>query len=153
MSLSDYLSDDRIILLIEATTRDTVLDAAARLLGNASQAATASIAHGLRQREKMGNTAIGHGVAIPHGRSDAFDTIRAAFLRLQPAVDFQAADDEPVDLVFAMAVPAHDTQQHLRLLSELAERFGDPGFRAVLRTAANVDELRAALLHPALTIA
>lgn len=150
MSLSDYLSADRIVLLVEATTRDTVLDAAAQLLGNASQAATDSIADCLRQREKMGSTAIGHGVAIPHGRSDAFNTIRAAFLRLRPAVDFEAGDDEPVDLVFAMAVPRHDAQEHLRLLSELAQRFGDTGFRAALRSATNVEALRATLLGPAL---
>ena len=146
MSLSDFLSADRIVLLVEAGTRDTVLDAAARLLGNASPGATSMIADSLRLRERMSSTAIGHGVAIPHGRSDAFDEMRAAFLRLHPAMDFGAGDDEPVDLVFAMAVPEHDTQQHLQLLSELAERFADPEFRASLRDAADVDALRATLL-------
>lgn len=149
MSLSDYLSADRIVLLVDATTRDTVFDAAARLLGNASPIATASVAEGLRQREQMGSTAIGHGVAIPHGRSNAFGSIRAAFMRVQPAVDFGAVDDEPVDLVFAVALPAHDTPEHLRLLSELAGRFGDVGFRSTLRAAGNVDALRIALLGPA----
>lgn len=146
MSLSEFLSADRIVLLVEAGSRDNVLDAAARLLANASPTSTAAIGESLRQRERMGSTAIGHGVAIPHGRSDAFDDTRAAFLRLHPAVDFDAGDGEPVDLVFAMAVPEHFTQQHLQLLSELAERFADAQFRAALRNAPDVDALRLALL-------
>jgi PTS system nitrogen regulatory IIA component len=149
MPLSEFLRADRIVVLAEAASRDVVLDAAARLLGNASPGSTAAIADSLRQRERMGSTAIGHGVAIPHGRSDAFDDTRAAFLRLQPAVDFDAGDGVPVDLVFAMAVPEHFTQQHLQLLSELAERFADPGFRSALRSAPDVSALRDALMGTA----
>ena len=124
-------------MLVEPGNRDGVLDAAARLLADASPA-TAAIGDSLRSREKLGSTAIGHGIAIPHGRTDAYDETRGAFLRLQQAVDFGASDGEPVDLVFAMAVPEHFTQQHLQLLSELAERFADPGFRAALRAAPDV---------------
>ena len=149
MPLSQFLSADRIVELVEATSRDAVLDTAARLLGNASPGSTAAIADSLRQRERMGSTAIGHGVAIPHGRSDAFDDTRAAFLRLQPAVDFDSSDGVPVDLVFAMAVPEHFTQQHLQLLSDLAERFADAGFRAALRAARDVTALRTTLLGTA----
>ena len=149
MPLSKFLSADRIVLLPGAASRDAVLAAAARLLGNTSPASTAAIADSLGQRERMGSTAIGYGVAIPHGRSDAFDDTRAAFLRLQPAVDFDAGDGVPVDLVFAMAVPEHFTQQHLQLLSELAERFADSGFRNALRSAPDVSALRDALLGTA----
>ena len=146
MPLSELLSADRIVILVEPVDREHVLDAAARLLAGAAADATPAIADSLRQRERLGSTAIGHGVAIPHGRTDAFAQARAAFLRLAPGVDFDAADGQPVDLVFAMAVPAHFTQQHLQLLSELAERFGDPGFRTVLRMAADTDALRGALM-------
>lgn len=146
MPLSDLLTADRIVLLVEPGDRDAVLDAAARLLADAAPGATAAIGDCLRQRERLGNTAIGHGVAIPHGRSDAFATARAAFLRLQHPVDFGAGDGAPVDLVFAMVVPEHFTQQHLQLLSELAERFADPGFRDGLRAASDVGALRALLL-------
>lgn len=149
MPLSEYLSADRILDVADAEGRDAVLAAAARLLAGPSADAAAAIAESLRQRERMGSTAIGHGVAIPHGRSAAFNDTRAAFLRLQPGVDFDAGDGEPVDLVFAMAAPEHFTQQHLQLLSELAERFADPGFRAALRGARGVDDLRATLLGTA----
>ena len=146
MPLSELLSADRIVILVEPADRERVLNAAARLLAGDAADATAAIGESLRQRERLGSTAIGHGVAIPHGRTDAFADARAAFLRLAPAVDFDAGDGQAVDLVFAMAVPAHFTQQHLQLLSELAERFGDAGFRAALRGAGDTDALRGLLL-------
>jgi PTS system nitrogen regulatory IIA component len=146
MPLSDLLTADRIVLLVEPRDRDAVMDAAARLLADGASGSTMSISDCLRQRERLGSTAIGHGVAIPHGRSNAFDSARAAFLRLQHPVDFDAADGEPVDLVFAMVVPEHFTQQHLQLLSELAESFANPEFRNALRTSRSADELRTTLL-------
>ena len=147
MPLSEFLSADRIVVLADAGGREAVIDEAARLLagGGAGGDTAAAIADSLRQRERMGSTAIGHGVAIPHGRNAAFGATRAAFLRLLPAVDFSAADGEPVDLVFAMAVPADFNQQHLQLLSDIAERCADPAFRAALRDAADVQALRGIL--------
>ena len=146
MALSELLSAERVGLLAEPGDRDGVLDAAARLLSGNSTAQTQAIADCLRQRERMGSTAIGHGVAIPHGRSGAFEQARAAFLRLTRPVDFAAGDGEPVDLVFAMAVPEHFTQQHLQWLAELAERFADADFRAALRAAPDVATLRSLIL-------
>lgn len=146
MPLSDLITADRIVLLVEPRDRDAVMDAAARLLADAASGSTAAIGECLRQRERLGSTAIGHGVAIPHGRSNAFNSARAAFLRLQHPVDFDAVDGVPVDLVFAMVVPEHFTQQHLQLLSELAEGFADRSFRHALRAARDVDELRTTLL-------
>ena len=146
MALADLLTPDRIALLDGPGSRDSVLDAAARLLADASPAASTIIGESLRQRERLGSTAIGHGVAIPHGRTNVFTEVRGAFLRLQAPVPFDAGDGEPVDLVFAMAVPETFTQQHLQLLSELAERFADAGFRERLRQASDATALRDALL-------
>ena len=146
MPFQSLLAADRIVLLVEPGDRDAVLDAAARLLADAAPANTQAIAEGLRKRERLGSTAIGHGIAIPHGRTPAFDTARGAFLRLREPVDFDASDGQPVDLVFAMAVPEHFTQQHLQLLAELAEQFADAGFRDALRAAPDVGTLRALLL-------
>jgi PTS system nitrogen regulatory IIA component len=145
MPLSPLLSPDRIAVLADPLDRDRVLDAAARLLAGDTGADAGAIAGCLRQRERLGSTGIGHGVAIPHGRCNAFDGARAAFLRLAVPVDFDAGDGLPVDLVFAMTVPEHFTQQHLQLLSELAEYFADPGRRESLRNAPDVAALRALL--------
>jgi len=149
MPLETLLAPDRIAVLVEPVDRDSVLHAAARLLADASPATTQAIGDSLRARERLGSTAIGHGIAIPHGRTNAFDGARGAFLRLADPVDFGASDGQPVDLVYAMAVPEHFTQQHLELLSELAERFADAGFRTALRNAPDVAALRALLLAPA----
>jgi PTS system nitrogen regulatory IIA component len=145
MPLSEVLAADRIVVVTDAGSRDGVIDAAARLLASTG-ADSATIAGGLRQRERMGSTAIGHGVAIPHGRIAGVGRTRAAFLRLQPAIDFGAPDGMPVDLVFAMAAPEQFTQQHLELLSQVAERFADAGFRAALRDAPDALALRGVLL-------
>jgi len=147
MPFQSLLAAERIVLLVEPGDRDAVLDAAARLLADSAPASTQAIAEGLRKRERLGSTAIGHGIAIPHGRTPAFDTARGAFLRLREPVDFGASDGEPVDLVFAMAVPEHFTQQHLQLLAELAEQFADAGFRDALRAAPDVGTLRNLLLN------
>ncbi|KRA14623.1 MULTISPECIES: PTS sugar transporter subunit IIA [unclassified Lysobacter] len=141
MPLHELLSAQRVAILEESGDRDAVLDAAARLLGDGTPTAIRAIGDSLRERERLASTAIGHGVAIPHGRSALFDDSRGAFLRLEQPVDFGAADGEKVDLVLAMTVPEHYVQQHLQLLAELAERFGDADFRAALRGAADVDEL------------
>ena len=149
MPFQSLLAADRIVLLVEPGDRDAVLDAAARLLADSSPANTQVIGDSLRKRERLGSTAIGHGIAIPHGRTNAFDHARAAFLRLRTPVDFGASDGEPVDLVFAMAVPEHFTQEHLQLLAQIAEHFADAGFREALRNARDVVALRALLLDPA----
>ncbi|AEO43160.1 nitrogen regulatory IIA protein [Xanthomonas euvesicatoria pv. citrumelo F1] len=125
-----------------AADRDTVLHAAADLL-SCRQAGADELYANLCEREALGSTAIGHGIAIPHGRCPNLTEPRGALLRLDTPVSF--GGDEPVDLVFAMAVPAHYTHQHLMLLSELAERFSDADFRRNLRAAPNADALMALL--------
>ena len=144
MSLADQLADVRACVL-QAASRDAVLQAAAGWLA-CEQAGADALHASLQAREQLGSTAIGHGIAIPHGRSAALEAARGVLLRLEPAVDFDAADGEAVDLVFAMAVPDHYTHQHLMVLSELAERFSRPEFRDALRNAADASAMRSLLL-------
>jgi len=147
MSLADQLADVHASVL-NAIDRDAVLEAAAGMLA-CRQAGADELRSSLQARERLGSTAIGHGIAIPHGRSAALEAPRGALLRLQPAVDFNAPDGQDVDLVFAMAVPDHYTHQHLMLLSELAERFSDERFRAALRNAPDAQAMRTLLLDQA----
>lgn len=146
MPCTDLLTADRIVMLVEPDTRDTVLDAAARLLSGGSPMATQQIAAGLRARAQIASTGIGRGVAIPHCRSNASASARGAFLRLTTAIDFSADDGIPVDLVFAMCVPEDLGQQHLRTMAELAEYFADAAFRESLREADDLAGLRSVLL-------
>ncbi|MCC4634076.1 MULTISPECIES: PTS sugar transporter subunit IIA [Xanthomonas] len=141
MPLTDLMAAVRTVVS-PAADRDTVLHTAAELL-SCRQAGADELYANLCEREALGSTAIGHGIAIPHGRCPNLTEPRGALLRLDAPVAF--GSDEPVDLVFAMAVPAHYTHQHLMLLSELAERFSDAQFRQKLRAAPDADALMALL--------
>lgn len=146
MPLYELLSAERVAILVEPGDRGTVLDVAARMLCDGNASTALALRASLGERERLASTAIGHGVAIPHARTPLFDNSRGAFLRLAQPIDFGAIDGRPVDLVLAMAIPEHHVQQHLQLLAELAERFGDNGFLEGLRAATNVAELSYRLL-------
>ncbi|PPV05630.1 nitrogen regulatory IIA protein [Xanthomonas bromi] len=141
MPLTDLMAAVRTVVS-PAADRDTVLHTAADLL-SCRQAGADELYTNMCEREALGSTAIGHGIAIPHGRCPNLTEPRGALLRLDTPVAF--GGDGPVDLIFAMAVPAHYTHQHLMLLSELAERFSDADFRQQLRAAPNADALMALL--------
>ena len=141
MPMNELLGEDRIVILAAPGDRAGVLDAAARILAAGTSSDPGLISESLHGRERLASTAIGHGVAIPHGRIAGIEQTRGVFLRLDQPVDFGAADGGLVDLVLAMAVPEHFLQQHLHQLAELAERFAAPDFRRRLRSARNVRQL------------
>ncbi len=88
-------------------------------------------------REKLGSTGLGQGVAIPHGRIKGLKQAVGAFLRLATPVPFDSPDGRPVDLLFVLLVPEQATEQHLQILSELAQNFSDRAFREKLHAAAD----------------
>lgn len=155
MHLLDLLSPARVRAQAVATGKKRLLEQAAALLASAGNGESErGVFDGLCARERLGSTGLGHGVAIPHGRSTRAMVATGAFLRLGEPVDFGAPDGQPVDLVFALFVPEHYTQQHLLLLGQLAEMFGDADFRARLRAAPDSTALYALLSdwqsrHPA----
>lgn len=120
-----------------------LLDMLAQLLAEGGDAGPTHEA--LVARERLGSTGLGHGVAIPHGRSHTVAQARAAFVRLGHPIGFGADDGQPVDLVAALIVPAHFTDQHLKLLAELAELFSDRTMTAALREAPDPEALHAVL--------
>ncbi len=89
----------------------------------------------LLARERLGSTGLEEGVAIPHGRMRGITRAIGAFMRLNQGVDFDAQDRQPVDLVFGLLVPEDATDEHLQILSQLAEMLSDPSLREQLRTA------------------
>jgi len=92
-------------------------------------------------REKLGSTGLGQGVAIPHGRIKGLKDPIGAFLRLKTAVAFDAPDGRPVELVFVLLVPEQATEQHLEILSELAQMFSDRELRSRLAAATDATTL------------
>lgn len=142
MQLVDVLAPERIAIDISVSSKKSLLEKAAELLAASGDSAAArEIFDSLCQRERLGSTGLGHGVAIPHGRVDGQVEVAGAMLRLKRPIDFDAPDQEKVDLFFALAVPGQCTDTHLRLLAEMAERLGRDAQRDALRTIDDPDEL------------
>lgn len=152
MHLIDLLAPTRVVAGVSITSKKRLLELlAARLADGGSAELERRIFDSLCTREKLGSTGLGHGVAIPHGRIAGLTAAVGTFVRLSEPLAFDAIDGHPVDLVFAMAVPEHFTNQHLMLLSQLAEMFSDAAFCARLRSARDNGALYAALADWQLT--
>jgi PTS system nitrogen regulatory IIA component len=105
--------------------------------------ARSNVYDALFAREKLGSTGLGLGVAIPHGRIKGLKHAAGAFVRLQVPVQFDAPDGKPVDLIFVLLVPEAANDQHLQLLSELAQMFSARAFREKLLAAPDAAALHA----------
>lgn len=146
MQLADVLTTDRIRLDVTASSKKTLLEKVAELLSkDANSAAERDIFESLCQRERLGSTGLGFGVAIPHGRNQGQQDIVGALIRLKKPIDFDAPDQEKVDLFFALAIPEECSDAHLKLLANLAEFFKNSGQRDAVRLADGAEELLALL--------
>lgn len=135
--LTNLLSADQVLLDLEASSKKRVFEHAGMLFENRLGLARSVIFDSLFAREKLGSTGLGQGVAIPHGRIKGLKQAVGAFMRLATPVPFDSPDGRPVDLLFVLLVPEQATEQHLQILSELAQHFSDRGFREKLQTAAD----------------
>ena len=100
----------------------------------------------LQARERLGCTALGHGVAIPHCRIDNVTEIRSAIIKFDTGIEYDAPDNKPVDLIFALLVPQQANQEHLETLSELAKFLSNEENRVRLRDCQNAQALLDALM-------
>ena len=143
VSIEDLLPPECIRRAVPAHSRKRSLDLAADLLAAQHRGVDARpLFDALMERERLGSTGIGEGVAIPHCRLEC-PGMMAAFFLLEKPVDYDASDGKPVDLVFVLVVPAEETTAHVEVLSTLATVFRDPATRASLRRAGNSEELGA----------
>lgn len=142
MSLEGILDPERIVCDVDARSKKHALDVLSEVLANGERPLhKLAIFESLVNRERLGSTAIGCGVAIPHARLEDLRKIRAAFLRLTEPVDFDAADGKPVRILFGLLVPEGDEETHLRLLSTIAKMLASESFRTSLDEAGDADDL------------
>lgn len=106
-----------------------------------SSLAQSEVFTSLIDRERLGSTGLGHGVAIPHGRLKNLDHAVCAFLRITDGVDFDAADGRPVDMICGLLVPEQSTGEHLNILATLAEMFSDVKFCEQIHAARTGNEI------------
>ena len=133
--LSNLLAADQVLLDLDASSKKRVFEQAGMLFESRLGLARSIIFDSLFAREKLGSTGLGQGVAIPHGRIKGLKQAAGAFIRLATPVPFDSPDGRPVNLLFVLLVPEQATEQHLQILSELAQRFSDKAFRESLAAA------------------
>ena len=133
-TFAKYLPITHVLLDLDVTSKKRLFEQIGLLFENENKIARATVFDALFAREKLGSTGLGHAVAIPHGRIKNLRDTLAVFIRTKEGVPFESPDGEAVRLVFAMLVPEHATEQHLNLLSELAQAFSDGELRDALLT-------------------
>ena len=122
------LPQAHVLLDLDVSSKKRLFEQIGLLFENSRQIPRARVFDSLFDREKLGSTGLGFGVAIPHGRIRTLKEPVCAFARTQAPIPFEAPDGQPVNLVFALLVPEHATEAHLEILSELAERRSGPRF-------------------------
>ena len=136
--LASILPAAQVLVHVDATSKKRAFEEVGLLFENTRQIPRARVFDSLFDREKLGSTGLGYGVAIPHGRIKTIKEPVCAFVRTAAPIPFEAPDGAPVNLVFAMLVPEHATEAHLELLSELAQMFSDARLREALATTNDV---------------
>ena len=153
MPLTDLVAPNAILPALKVNSKKQVLHelaARAAILSGQSERAIFDI---LMQREKLGSTAIGNGVAIPHGKMPTLNRLFGLFARLDRPLDFEALDNQPVDLVFLLLAPEGAGADHLKALARIARLFRDPTVAHKLRASRDAESLYAVLAMPSASAA
>jgi PTS system nitrogen regulatory IIA component len=153
MPLTDLVAPNAILPALKVNSKKQVLHelaARAAILSGQSERAIFDI---LMQREKLGSTAIGNGVAIPHGKMPTLNRLFGLFARLDRPLDFEALDNQPVDLVFLLLAPEGAGADHLKSLARIARLLRDPNVAHKLRASHDAESLYAVLAMPSASAA
>jgi PTS system nitrogen regulatory IIA component len=143
--LTKILSEHHCLIDTQIKSKKAALEKLSHLLGRGlAHIDGRDILCGLSERERLGSTAIGHGVALPHARLKYINSPIAAFIKLSQPIEFN--DDMPVDLVFALLVPEDNQSIHLQLLAEVASIFSEASHREAIRNAKDHSQLWKCLL-------
>lgn len=134
MHIHQLIGPERVACLQQATGKQQALELLSQLLARSAPNLTpAAILASLLVRERQGSTGLGRGVAVPHGRLSGLREPLGAFMQLDTAIDYDALDQKPVDLLFGLLVPEEATDTHLLLLAQLAQMFSDKDYSQQLR--------------------
>lgn len=141
MPISELLQPARIVCQQDSSSKKRCLEMLSTLLVNTLTDFTdGEIFNSLIERERLGSTGLGNGVALPHGRIRGLKEPIAALVVLKHGIDFDAIDGEPVDLLFALLVPEESTDEHLQILAQLAGLFSNPEFCTRLRNCSTSEQ-------------
>ena len=143
---SDILTPPAVVADLSAANKKTLFQQLGGLAAKIAGVEPAQVVERLAERERLGSTGFGGGVAIPHGKLAGLPHVTGVFARLEQAIDFQAIDDLPVDIVFMLLSPPDAGADHLKALARASRALRDRPFLAKLRGASNDDALYAVLV-------
>jgi nitrogen PTS system EIIA component len=153
MPLTDLVAPNAIIPALKVNGKKQVLHELAAKAAALSGQNERAIFEILMQREKLGSTGVGNGIAIPHGKLPKLSKLFGLFARLDRPVDFESLDGEPVDLVFLLLAPEGAGADHLKALARVARLLRDPDIARKLRDSRDAEALYAVLAMPPATAA
>lgn len=149
MDIGELLVRDGIVLKSGASSKRQALHVVATAAAHALGQDEIAVFDALMEREALGSTGLGSGVAVPHARLAGLDSVKAVFIRLDTPVAYDSVDDRPVDLMFALFAPPRDGAEHLRALAAVSRALRSPELREQLRQARTVDAVHALFVRDA----
>lgn len=148
MTLTDLIAPAAIIPALKVNGKKQALQELAARAAELTGQSERAILEILLQREKLGSTAVGNGIAIPHGKLPKLGRLFGLFARLERPIDFEALDSQPVDLIFLLLAPEAAGADHLKALARVARMLRDPEIARKLRESSDTDALYAVLAMP-----
>lgn len=149
MDLGDLITQEAIFASLRVQNKKQALQELAEKAAKITGLSTRDIFETLMQRERLGSTGVGRGIAIPHGRVPQLSRIVSVFARLQEPIEFEALDGEPVDLIFLLLAPEHAGADHLKALARISRLLREPASVEKLRGAHDRAAIYAVLMEPA----
>lgn len=148
MDLSDLLTKDAVIAGLKVKSKKQAIQEMAEKAAALTGLSEREIFDTLLQRERLGSTGVGNGVAIPHGKLTRLDRLVGLFAKLEKPIDFDALDDQPVDLVFVLLAPEGAGADHLKALARIARQLRDGAVTQGLRQSHDEEEIYTLLTQP-----
>ncbi|MGU3496827.1 PTS IIA-like nitrogen regulatory protein PtsN [Xanthobacteraceae bacterium A53D] len=148
MPLADLLARDAVFPALRASSKKQALQELAQHAATLLDRDPREIFETLLQRERLGSTGVGNGIAIPHGKLPNLDRLFGAFARLEKPIDFESLDGEPVDLIFLLLAPEAAGADHLKSLARVARMLRDPAVADRLRGTRDAESMHALLTTP-----
>jgi PTS system nitrogen regulatory IIA component len=153
MPLSDIVAPDAVLPALKVTSKKQLLQDVAAKAAQLCGLSEGAIYEILQQREKLGSTGVGNGIAIPHGKLTKLDKLFGLFARLETPIEFDALDGKPVDLVFVLLAPESAGADHLKALARTARVLRDGDVARRLRASRNASDLYSVLAMPSASAA
>lgn len=153
MDISDLLAPEGVKLRAGASSKRQALHLAAGAAAQALGLNEAEVFEALMEREQLGSTGLGCGVAVPHARLKGLDRVTGVLVRLDQPVAYDSVDDRPVDVLFALFAPPSGGTEHLRALAAVSRALRSAELRERLRQARTVDAVRALFVSDAAAVA